>query len=158
MYLRLCWIPHNRYRRGYLPGRMYRNLSAEHLQFYPNCFINVTDLLHNKPLHLTQICYLSVKICEKYSLNFKKNMFCSIFFFLIRVLVHMWDNDNNEEQTKILHYLLRVTTVIDLKMHLMTDLMTNFIQKEENCLFNFSFGSWITHRIIEMLKAFIHLK
>jgi len=42
-------------------------------------------------------------------------------------------------------------------MHLMTELMTNFIQKEENHLFNFNFGSQITHGIIEMLKTFIHL-
>ena len=94
---------------------------------------------------MKKINWLSRKICFV------------VFFSLIRVLVHMWDNDNTEEQTKILHYLLRVTTVIDLKMHLMTELMTNFIQKEENHLFNFNFGSQITHGIIEMLKTFIHL-
>ena len=65
MYLRLCWIEHNRYRRAFLPGRMYRNLFVEHSQFDPNCFINVTDVLHKKTLHLTQICYLRVIICEK---------------------------------------------------------------------------------------------
>jgi len=40
----------------------------------------------------------------------------------------------------------------------MTELMINFIQKEENHLFNFNFGSQITHGIIEMLKVFIHLR
>lgn len=39
----------------------------------------------------------------------------------------------------------------------MTELMTNFIQKEENHLFNFNFGSQITSGIIEMLKAFFQL-
>ena len=63
-----------------------------------------------------------------------------------------------KNKKKILHYLLRITTVIDLKMHLMTELMINFIQKEENHLFNFNFGSQITHGIIEMLKVFIHLR
>lgn len=157
MYLRLCSSTPKRCRRGFLSVRKYRNLFVEHSKFDPNCFVNVTDLIHNKPLHLTQICYLRVIICAKTSLTFKKNMFCSLFF-LTRLLVHMWDNDNTEDQTKIIHYLLRVTTVIDLKMHLMTELTQNFIQKEENHLFDFNFGSSITHGIIEMLKAFFQLR
>jgi len=40
----------------------------------------------------------------------------------------------------------------------MTELMTNFIQKEENHLFNFNFGSQITRGIIGMLKVFIQLR
>lgn len=157
MYLRLCSSTHKRHRRGFLSVRKYRNLFVDHSKFDPNFFENATDLPHNKPLHLTQVCYLRVIICAKTSLTFKKNMFCSLFF-LTRVLVHMLDNDSTEEQTKIVHYLLRVTTVIDLKMHLMTELTPNFIQKEENHLFNFNFGSLITHGIIEMLHAFFQLR
>jgi hypothetical protein len=157
MYRRLCWMTHNWYRRGFLPGRIYRNLFLEHSQFYPNCFINVNDLLHNEPLHLTQICYLRVIICEKNSLSVKKNMFL-LSLFLHQSTLHTWHNDNTEEHTKILHYLLRVTTGIDLKMHLITELMTNFIQKEENHLFDFSFGSQITCGIVVMLKVFIQLR
>lgn len=136
---------------------MYRNLLVEHSQFDPNCFINETDLLHNKPFHLTQICYLTVMKCKKIHWLSRKICLCSLFV-LIRVLVHKWNNDSNEEKTKILHYLLRVTTVIYLKICLMTELKTNFIQKEGNHMCNFNFGSQITCGIIEMLMVFIQLR
>jgi len=40
-------------------------------------------------------------MCKKLIDFQEKYVFVVFFFFLIRVLVHMWDNDNTEEQTKI---------------------------------------------------------